>query len=564
MDYDVRIISSLEKVFPRSGMLGARRIRRLTGFQGQRVSFQAAYCFHGDYYVNQTTEQASRNPYANVRVEGDFEGEVLIRKVECVPVMFPHEKREKKYDSEYLGSEPGLYPDLLTSFDGGIQIIIEQWRALWIDCEIPKGAAGGDRKVDLVFTGTDGQELAREGITIHIVPKALPKQRIIHTEWFHPDCLADYYGCEVFSEEHWRIMENFLRKAVRRGVNMILTPIFTLALDTLIGRERTTVQLVKVIIKDGKYSFDYTLFRRWVKLCKEIGFKYFEMAHLFSQWGAVCPPKVTAWVDGREVRLFGWHTPVKDGGYEEFLDEFLPSFVEELKENGILERTYFHISDEPTKYNADTYKKARDIVRRHIGALPVIDALSHVELYEKGIVEKPVPANTEVHTFLDAGMKNGWVYYCCGQGYKVSNRFIAMPAWRNRILGVQLYKYKMEGFLHWGYNFYNCQYSLHLIDPYRVNDAEDAFQAGDPFIVYPGKNGEPEESMRLPVLADAMADVQLLEYLESLTSREYVMELLEEKGNINIRFDEYPKGADYLLDLWETAAAEVERRTHGC
>lgn len=359
-------------------------------------------------------------------------------------------------------------------------------------------------------------------------------------------------------------MENFLRKAVRRGVNMILTPIFTLALDTLIGRERTTVQLVKVIIKDGEYSFDYTLFRRWVKLCKEIGFKYFEMAHLFSQWGAVCPPKVTAWVDGREVRLFGWHTPVKDGGYEEFLDEFLPSFVEELKENGILERTYFHISDEPTKYNADTYKKARDIVRRHIGDLPVIDALSHVELYEKGIVEKPVPANTEVHTFLDAGMKNGWVYYCCGQGYKVSNRFIAMPAWRNRILGVQLYKYKMEGFLHWGYNFYNCQYSLHLIDPYRVNDAEDAFQAGDPFIVYPGKNGEPEESMRLPVLADAMADVQLLEYLESLTSREYVMELLEEKGNINIRFDEYPKGADYLLDLWETAAAEVERRTHGC
>lgn len=199
------------------------------------------------------------------------------------------------------------------------------------------------------------------------------------------------------------------------------------------------------------------------------------------------------------------------------------------------------------------------MVRRHIGNVPVIDALSHVELYEKGIVEKPVPANTEVHEFLDAGMTNGWVYYCCGQGYKVSNRFIAMPAWRNRILGVQLYKYKMEGFLHWGYNFYNCQYSLHLIDPYRVNDAEDAFQAGDPFIVYPGKNGEPEESMRLPVLADAMADVQLLEYLESLTSREHVMELVEEKGNINIRFDEYPKGADYLLDLWEAAAAEVER-----
>lgn len=560
MDYDVRIISSLEKVFPRSGMLDARPVKKLTGFRGQRVSFQAAYSFHGDYYVNQTTEQATRNPYANVRVEGDFEGDVLIRKVECVPVMFPHEKKEKKYDSEYLGSEPGLYPDILAPFDGGIQMIIEQWRALWIDCEIPKDAQGGDRQVTLVFTGTDGTELTRKSITIHVVAAELPKQRLIHTEWFYPDCLADYYGCEVFSEEHWRIIENFMKKAVERGVNMILTPIFTPALDTLIGGERTTVQLVKIEKNNGEYSFDYSLFRRWVELCRKVGFDYYEMAHLFSQWGAKFPPKVVAVVDGKEEKIFGWDTPVSDGEYKKFLDAFLPTLVDELKKADIMDCTYFHISDEPTKYNADTYQAALEMVRPHIGDAPVIDALSHLELYEEGVVEKPVPTNNSIHEFLDAGLENAWVYYCCGQGYKVSNRYIAMPAWRNRIFGIQLYKYRMEGFLHWGYNFYNCQYSLHMIDPYRVNDAEDAFQAGDPFIVYPGKDGEVVESMRLPVLADAMEDMRLLEYLESLTSREFVMGLVEDNGNINIRFDEYPSGPDYILDLWEAAAAEVEKR----
>lgn len=560
MDYDVRIISTLEKIFPQSQMLNAAPVRRLTGFQGQRVSFQAAYCFHGDYYLNQTEAQATRNPYAKVRIEGDFEGETSIRKVECVPVYFPHEKQPKKYDSEYLGHEPGLYPDILSSFDDGVQIIFEQWRALWIDCQIPLNAPGGDREIAVVFTGNDGSELARAYITLHIVPVRLPKQRLIHTEWFYPDCLADYYNVEVFSEEHWKIMDSFLRKAAERGVNMILTPLFTPALDTLIGHDRTTTQLVKVYKNHGVYSFDYTLFRRWVRMCSEIGFEYFEMSHLFAQWGAKYPPKVMATVDGQEEKLFGWHTPVNDGNYKEFLDAFLPTLMEELKENHILERTFFHISDEPTLQNADTYTAARDMVLPHIGDLPVIDALSHVDLYKKGIVKKPVPTNDYIHTFLDEGLKDAWIYYCCGQGYKVSNRYIAMPAWRNRILGVQMYKYQIEGFLHWGYNFYHSQYSLHLIDPYRVNDAEDAFPSGDPFIVYPGEDGTPVESMRLPVLEDAVLDMRMLEYLESLTSREFVMNLVEDCGHINLRFDEYPYGSDYLLNLWEKASAEIEKR----
>lgn len=557
MDYDVRIVSALEKVLPRGGMLNARPLHRLTGFRGQRVSFQAAYCFHGEYYVNQTTEQATRNPFAHVRVEGDFADAVQVRRVECVPVLFPC---EKKHDSEYIGEQPGLYPDLLTPLEEGVQMVWEQWRALWVDCEIPQNAPGGDGRVELVFTAPNGAELARVGLTLHVVPAALPKQRLLHTEWFYPDCLADHYGCEVFSEEHWAIMERFLRLAAKRGVNMILTPLFTPALDTLIGAERTTVQFVGVEKRGGEYVFDYTRLRRWVRLCKELGFEYFEMAHLFAQWGAVCPPKVVATVNGREETIFGWDTPVSEGSYKRFLDAFLPTLLAELRTEGVLQNTYFHVSDEPTIYNADTYQAALDIVRPHLNGLPILDALSHVELYKNGVVQKPVPTNDSIHEFLDAGLTDGWVYYCCAQGYKVSNRYIAMPAWRSRILGVQLYKYRMQGFLHWGYNFWNCQYSLHPIDPYRVNDGEDSFPAGDPFLVYPGKDGEPVESMRLPVLADAMADVQLLEWLEALAGREFVMDMVEDCGRLNIRFDEYPSGPDYLLELWEAAAAEVERR----
>ena len=56
----------------------------------------------------------------------------------------------------------------------------------------------------------------------------------------------------VFSEEHWEIIENYLHEYVKRGCNMILTPLFTPALDTAVGAERTTTQLLDVKVDNGE------------------------------------------------------------------------------------------------------------------------------------------------------------------------------------------------------------------------------------------------------------------------------------------------------------------------
>lgn len=61
----------------------------------------------------------------------------------------------------------------------------------------------------------------------------LPKQKIMHTEWMHADCLADYYHVDVFSEEHWKILENYFKEYVKRGCNMMLTPLLHLRLIRL-------------------------------------------------------------------------------------------------------------------------------------------------------------------------------------------------------------------------------------------------------------------------------------------------------------------------------------------
>lgn len=77
-----------------------------------------------------------------------------------------------------------------------------------------------------------------------------------------------------------------MQTAVDNGINMNLTPIFTPPLDTEIGSERPTVQLVGISKDESGYTFDFEKLKKWINMALECGIEYFEMAHLFSQWGA--------------------------------------------------------------------------------------------------------------------------------------------------------------------------------------------------------------------------------------------------------------------------------------
>lgn len=341
---------------------------------------------------------------------------------------------------------------------------------------------------------------------------------------------------------------------------MMLTPLFTSPLDTAIGLERTTCQLIDVEVKDGEYVFGFEKLKRWINLCKKCGIEYFEMSHLFSQWGAKYAPKVVATVNGKKEKIFGWHTPAV-GEYTKFLESFLPQLTAKLREWEIADVTYFHISDEPREEHLESYKAAKESLGNMLDGFHTFDALSSYEFYRHGLIDKPVPGNNEIEEFLANGLTDMWTYYCTGQFYEVSNRFMSMPSARNRIYGVQLYKYEIIGVLHWGYNFYNSQYSIEHINPYEVTDAAGAFPSGDPFLVYPGENGQPEESLRMMVHDEAMTDLRALKLLESLTSREHVMELIE--GNLPepLTFKRYPKSDMYLIQLRDRVNREIKEFT---
>lgn len=537
MGFAYKIVSSMEKVLSSGANLQELEEKKLTGLKGEIVSFQIAY------YWGENIKK-----FGSFEVISPIQDFVHVREVKLVPCEYPCHMEQ---DEGYLATEPGMYPDLLSEIgEFGFPLISGHWKSLWIDVEITEDMEAGTYPLKVELKTKD-EALCTVEMEVEVLDVVLPKLPIPHTEWFHCDGLATYYNVEVFSEEHWRIIEEFVKTAVKHKCNMLLTPVFTPPLDTGVGYERRTVQLVDVTVEDGAYQFEFSKFHRWVEMAQRCGVEYFEISHLFSQWGAFAAPKIMAEKDGEYQKIFGWETEAAGEEYSEFLHQFLPALKKELKKLGIEKNTYFHVSDEPNEEQLENYQKAVKVVEEDLEGYPVIDALSHYEFYQRGIAKQPVCCLDYLHYFLKAEdcPEKLWGYYCTGQNKKVSNRFIVLPGYRTRILGTQLYKFQLSGFLHWGYNFYNSQYSLYPIDPYRCTDSGGAFPSGDPFLVYPGKDGKPEESIRLMLMDEAMSDYCALKALEKVAGREAVMACVEEDAVIE--FEEYPQSSAWILKMRE-------------
>ncbi|MBR3680477.1 MAG: DUF4091 domain-containing protein [Clostridia bacterium] len=548
-----KIVSSLEKPFWDMTPEQFPTLSRISALRGERVSFQVLT--HSDTLSNGWLPRSLLTPTAKGAL-ADF---VEYRTVNNVPVDLP--VNYALYDDQYLRTTPGLYPDRLQplTYGGKVFYRMNYLFAVWVDVTIPKDTdIKGETTLTLTFAN-EGESYT-VSIVIDVIPAELPEQTLMLTQWFHCDCLAQYYRVPVWSEEHWRIVENFARVAYKNGINMLLTPTFTPPLDTEIGGERLTTQLVGVTVENGKYSFDFSLVDRWVEMCDRIGIKYFEIAHLFTQWGAKHAPKVMATVNGEYKRIFGWETEATGEEYSTFLRQFIPAFIEHMKKNGNDKRCFFHISDEPQLEQLESYKAAKAVVADMLEGYTIMDALSNYEFYEQGLVKTPIPANNHIKPFIENKVENLWTYYCCGQCIKVSNRLIAMPAWRNRSIGMQMFKYDIVGFLQWGYNFYNNFYSIDAVNPYADSNGEYWVPAGDTYSVYPGEDGNALESTRILVFHEGLQDISAMKLCASLYSKEEVVKAIEDILGEELTFDRCAYTSQEMLCIREKINAMIKAR----
>ena len=546
MNLQMKIVSSLEKCFWDDLLEDKPEKTKFYMFRNERLSFQVMYrsddTRHDIRRWNKVVIGGALAPYAKLRL------------VNNVLNMFP--TYNTLPGGEFIKIEPGAYPDMIRPFiyPDAVSLPGNQTHAIWVDIELPEGFAAGDYDFTLAVTEKD-ENLAEVTANVTVVAAELPKQKLVHTEWFYTDCIANHYHVKAFSEKHWKLIENFMKTAVKNGINMIMTPLFTPELDTYVGGERLTTQLVDIeLVEEGKFAFNFDKVHRWIDMALACGVEYFEIPHFFTQWGAKAAPKIVVKVNGRKVKYFGWDTPSTGDAYVNFLDQFIPAIVAEFKKRGLDHKCYYHVSDEPGLRVLEHYKTCKEIIGKHLEGYPIIDALSEFEFYSMGAIERPAPNTRNAMTFVEHGVPNLWVYHCGGGLSGVADRSISMPLWRTRMLGVQLYLYNIEGFLHWGYNFYNSCHSRTQLDPFCYPDGGYFTPSGDCFLVYPGLDGEAWESMRLNALREAVDDMRALSLYEEKFGREAAEKLLLEDVEGELTFKEYPQDRLFLINLREKIA----------
>ncbi len=522
---EMRALSSLVKIYD-NDKIPEQSYSSLSLLKNEKKSFQVAI-------------ESDSECDVNFLVKSDLEN-IRTYSVENIKSDFP---MYSKADNYYRFSDSGYYPDLLLPVDESVHLK-KGVTVLWVELDATDNTAG-EHKIEVIL----GDKSV--SVKIDIINAHLDFKDFVYTNWFHTDCLMTYYGFEAFSDEYWRVTENFLRTAAEYGMNCVLTPVFTPPLDTEVGKERPTVQLVDVTVTKGEYSFNFQKLTQWIEMAKRCGVEYFELSHLYTQWGAGHAPKIMATVDGEYKQIFGWKTKAHKKEYRGFLKAFSNSLKAYLEENDLKNKVLIHVSDEPNLAMLRSYRKASNYVHSIFEGYKIVDALSDFWFYKLKIVSNPIPANDHIDKFL-GNVDNLWTYYCSAQkDHCVANRFFCNDSIRTRVLGYQLFKFDIKGFLHWGYNFYYTQLSKKAIDPFKVSDAGGKFPSGDSYIVYPAKDGTAYHSLRLKVFYDALQDMAALNTAAKLTDKKTVLNIIEENGKHSLTFREYPHCDEWLLDTRE-------------
>lgn len=485
--------TSLHRFYPRSIAEPAVPLT-LDAARGERLSFQASLRIEAGDAIIRATADAPDGLAARVRRVGY--------------VTLAHlATRTEPEDIEGFEHLPGLVPDPLFS-DAEGHVGPFETITFWVSISVAPDAPPGDHTVTVRLV-VDGGPTFTLPATVRVHPIALPQRRDFPvTHWFYADALMDWYGTRLTDDRFWRILDPYLRNLVEHGSDTLYVPTLTPSLD---GIKRPT-QLLGIRRDGNGYAFDWSLVRRWLAAAQAAGLHRLEWAHLFTQWGAQNAVRVYLGHGEEGDLLWSPETGATSDVYRAFLTQYLGELRTLLAEEDLLDRSFFHLSDEP--HGADqlaSYGAARAMLRDIAPWLPVMDALTEIDFARQGLTDIPVPSITTAPDFVREGIP-AWAYFCCWPRGRYLNRLLDTPLTKIRMSGWLLYRLKARGFLHWGYNYWYRRATTTLIDPFTVNDAHawPNWAGGDPFVVYPGPDG-PIDSLRWEVFAESLQDYALLQ-----------------------------------------------------
>jgi hypothetical protein len=380
---------------------------------------------------------------------------------------------------ELIAAAPVSIPDPFWE-DGKLAVEPKIPQPIWIDVDVPADAKHGEYRGELKVTSSTGTCSIPVVLRVRNFKLSDTRHQRVIQWWEFPG--RGFENIKFGTEEYWKHLEEsckFLYKYRQTDVRAAWALIEhkTLPSGKIVCNPANFEKYMDIVLKSGLHAVQFDALGQHTKSQLE-----------------------------QDSRTIG----------HDYNLERLAALQKLVKKRGWKGRVFISLADEPFIYCEKTYNELLAKVHKIAPDVGVIEAIENDGIDDIDIF---VPKLTHINLWwpyfqeLQRQGKEIWFYTCCHPLGRYPNRFLDQPLLTGRELHWIQYLYGLDGFLHWGLNFFAADK-----DPYSEDTAMGwGLPQGDNAVAYPGKAGY-LASMRLSAMRDGLQDYEYLWTLENRLS----------------------------------------------
>lgn len=390
-----------------------------------------------------------------------------------------------------------LVPDVIDQ-DKAHSVPAMETRPVWCSIQVPRNIDAGKYTTTLKVLNESGQVLKTLNLTINVNEHSLPTvadQKFHLDLWQQPYAVSRYYGVERWSDEHIAALRQYLKALGDAGQKVVSAILFyepwgDQSYDKFSAMIGTTKK------SDGTWTYDYTIFDKWVELCAEYGIKDQIDCYSMVPWDMTFryyDEAIKADVDLK--------TTTSSDDYKTLWTSFLTSFKAHLQQKGWFDKTCLAMDERGETDMLNAYNIASSL-----GFRMALAGNYHSTMVDKLQDYCLAPTQLQYYTTANQQYRKSnnlttTFYTSCSESEPnvYTNSFPAEATYLPLFAAAN----DLDGYLHW--SWLNWGESPLTDSRYRL------FGSGDTYMYYPGNRS----SVRFERLVEGIHQFEKIQILKT-------------------------------------------------
>lgn len=408
---------------------------------------------------------------------------------------------------------------------------------VWVTVSVPRDAAPGLYRGEVTVSGK-GLKAQKLTLQVEVASRTLaePKDWGFHLDlWQNPYAVARYYEVPLWSDAHFEAMRPIMKMLADAGQKVVTATIMDRPwagqtedpFSSMVGKRKNI---------DGTWSYDYTVFDRWVSFMRDsVGITSQINCYTMIPWALTFDYYDQATGSIRHV-----NAAPGEQAYADYWQPFLTDFAAHLKQKGWFDVTTIAMDERPMEAMREAIKviKASDPDYK-VSLAGNYHAEIEPDLYDYCIAYgQEFPA--EVKARRDREGKVSTVYTCCSE--PLPNTFTFSDPIEAVTTPLHAEAAGYDGYLRWAVNSWTA-------DPLRDSRFR-TWAAGDCYSIYPG----PRSSIRFERFVEGL---QLVEQVRELQAELAASGNTEALARLNAALKPFAKQGAHLAGNEAVALVEA-------